>query len=118
MGTASPDSVQMSTTQTTDAVYFTIRNTGKQDDELVSASSVVADAVELHKSEMQNGVMTMQPVASILVAAGGSVEFQPGGYHVMLIGMRHDLNAGDRFDVTLNFKVAGAITVEVEVKQQ
>ena len=108
----------MDTTQTTDAIYFTIHNNGNHDDELISASSDVADAVELHKSEMENGVMTMQPVQSVPVAVGGTVEFNPGSFHVMLIGMRRDLNVGDHFEVTLNFKVAGAIKVEVEVQQQ
>ena len=118
MGTASPGSMDMGSTVTTDAVYFTIHNTGKQDDQLVSASSDVAGAVELHQSVMDNGVMTMKPIQSISVPAGGSVEFKPGGYHVMLIGMRRDLNVGDQFEVTLNFKVAGAVKVEVEVQQQ
>ncbi len=118
MATASPASMDMGSTATTDAVYFTIRNNGKQDDELISASSNVAEAVELHKSEMSNGVMTMQPVQSLPVAVGGTVEFQPGSFHVMLIGMRRDLNVGDQFQMTLNFKEAGAITVEVDVRQQ
>ncbi len=118
MASASPGSMAMSGTTSTDAVYFTIHNSGSQPDELVAASSSVATTVQLHKSQMVNGVMTMQPVQSITVNAGGQVQFQPGGYHVMLVGLKRDLNVGDTFQVTLTFKQAGAITVPVEVKQQ
>ncbi len=118
MATASPGSMDMSVATSTDAVYFTVHNSGQQSDEIVSASSSVADAVELHQSRMVNGVMTMQPVQSIVVNAGGELQFQPGGYHVMLIGMRRDLNVDDTFQITLTFRDAGMIAVPVEVKQQ
>ena len=67
---------------------------------------------------MKNGVMTLQPVQSVPVASGGTVELKLGSYHVILIGMRHDLNVGDRFEIILNFKEACAVKVEVEEKQQ
>jgi copper(I)-binding protein len=117
MASGTPGSMDMGGTETTDAIYFTIHNAGGQDDQLVGASSQIAQAVELHQSVMQNGVMAMQPVKSVDVPAGGTVEFKPGSYHVMLIGLRKDLNAGDHFDVTLTFTHAGAKTVSVEVKQ-
>lgn len=51
------------------------------------------------------------------VPAKGQVELKPGGYHVMLIGVKRDLKVGDKFSLELQFEKSGAITVEAEVKQ-
>ncbi|HEB64165.1 MAG TPA: copper chaperone PCu(A)C [Chloroflexi bacterium] len=100
------------------AVYFVIDNPGGQADNLLDASSDIADAVELHKSEMgDNGEMKMIHQEKIPVPAKGQVEFKPGGFHVMLIGLKRDLNPGDTFQVTLHFEKAGDITLDVPVKQ-
>jgi periplasmic copper chaperone A len=110
---ASPGAMDM---DTTDAVYFTIRNTGSAADELLSASSTVAHATEMHRSTLTNGISSMKPVSTVDVPAGGTVSFDPGNYHVMLVGLQHDLNVGDHFDLTLTFKQGGKITVSVEVR--
>ncbi len=99
------------------AVYFVIDNPGPADT-LLDAKSDVADAVELHKSEMgENGEMKMIHQENIPVPAKGQLEFKPGSFHVMLIGLKHDLNPGDTFQVTLHFENAGDITLDVPVKQ-
>jgi hypothetical protein len=113
MPSASPGAMDM---DTTDAVYFTIHNNGSDADELLSASSAVATTVQLHQSTLTNGISSMKQVSSVTVPAGGSVSFDPGNYHVMLIGLKHDLNVGDHFDLTLTFKESGTITVSVEVR--
>ena len=113
MPDASPAAMDMNTT---DAVYFTIRNNGSAADELLSASSAVASAVELHQSMLTNGISSMKSVSSVDVPAGGTVTFDPGNYHVMLIGLKRDLNVGDHFDLTLTFKQSGKVTVSVEVR--
>ncbi|HVB63760.1 MAG TPA: copper chaperone PCu(A)C [Nitrolancea sp.] len=110
---ASPAAMDMNTT---DAVYFTIRNNGSAADQLLSASSAVASAVELHQSMLTNGISSMKSVSSVDVPAGGAVTFDPGNYHVMLIGLKRDLNVGDHFDLTLTFKQSGKVTVSVEVR--
>jgi copper(I)-binding protein len=100
----------------TDAVYFTIKNNGKTDDQLLSAAADVAGSTEMHQSTLANGISSMKPVSEVDVPAGGSVSFDPGNYHVMLVGLHRDLNVGDRFDLTLTFKQAGAVKVSVEVR--
>ncbi len=100
------------------AVYMMLVNGTSADDELLSASSDVADAVELHLSQLgENGEMQMIPQASIPLAAGTKVEFKPGGLHVMLIGLKQDLKAGDEFELTLHFKDHADITLKVIVKE-
>lgn len=100
------------------AVYMMLVNGTSADDELLSASSEVAEAVELHESKMgANGEMQMIPQASVPLAAGAKVEFKPGGLHVMLIGLKQDLKAGDEIEVTLHFKNHADITLKVIVKE-
>ena len=100
------------------AVYMMLVNGTSADDELLSASSDVAEAVELHESKMgANGEMQMIPQASILLAAGAKVEFKPGGLHVMLIGLKQELKIGDEFVLTLHFKNHADITLKVIVKE-
>jgi hypothetical protein len=100
------------------AVYMMLVNGTSTDDELLSASSDVAEAVELHESKMgENGEMQMIPQASIPLEAGAQVEFKPGGLHVMLIGLKQELKAGDEFEVTLHFKNHADITLKVIVKE-
>ena len=96
------------------AVYFVITNDSGGRDSLLSASSDVAGAVELHMTTMQDGNMQMEQQQEVLVEAG-KTEFQPGGLHVMLIGLNQDLNPGDTFSLMLEFATAGVMPLEVTV---
>lgn len=98
------------------AIYFVITNDTGGTDSLLSASSDVAGAVELHMTTMQDGNMQMEQQQEVPVEAG-KTEFQPGGLHVMLIGLNKDLNPGDTFSITLEFATAGALLLEVTVSE-
>jgi copper(I)-binding protein len=63
-----------------------------------------------------SGMMGMQEVAKVDLPAGGTVEFKPGGYHVMLNDLKKDLAAGDTIKVTLTFEKAGKVTGTATVK--
>jgi periplasmic copper chaperone A len=97
------------------AIFFVIENHGDAD-VLLAASSDVADAVELHKTTMQDGVMRMEHQMKVPVLAG-KTEFKPGGLHIMLIGLQDDLQVGDTFIVRLNFELAGDQDYSVTVKE-
>ena len=100
------------------AAYMTIMNEGGSDDILLNADSDVAEAVELHETTIgENDVMQMRPVENIAVPAGGSATLEPGGKHVMLMGLQEGLVVGDTFDLTLNFEKSGPQTVQVEVTE-
>ena len=98
------------------AVYFVIQNHNAEADELIGAASSVADAVEIHESKMEGDVMMMNRVESVALEPSTKVEFKPGGYHVMLIGLKQDLKAGDEIEFTLQFKNSPDITMKATVK--
>lgn len=66
--------------------------------------------------EMNGGMMTMREVASVMLPAGDSVVFEPGGYHLMFIGLTEPLEVGTTFDVELEFATAAPVTVTFEVR--
>ncbi len=104
----------------TSAIYFTLHNAGDADDALVGArAEAVAGKTEVHETVMDaSGAMKMQPAPRVDIPAGGSVEFRPGGLHVMLMDLKEDLAEGDTFQVTLTFEKSGEKTVDVPVKAQ
>jgi hypothetical protein len=95
--------------------YFTIRNAGRSD-RLLRVSSPVAKSAELHVSEMKNGVVKMEGLASVDVGSGAPVAFEPSGRHVMLMGLKHPLKEGDVFPLTLTFANAGQVQTSVRVR--
>ena len=100
------------------AGYMTIMNAGSQADTLTAVQSDAASAVELHEVTMNNDVMSMRPVEGGLeIPANGHVALEPGGYHIMLVGLAAKYEVGDTFSIMLTFENAGTVTVEVEVVQ-
>jgi periplasmic copper chaperone A len=99
----------------TAAAYFTLTNNGAAD-HLIGASTPIAASAGVHETIDDSGVMKMRPVASLALTPGKPVPFRPGGYHVMLIGLKAPLKAGDNFPLTLSFAHAAPITVTVKVQ--
>jgi hypothetical protein len=98
------------------AVYVLIENRGTEPDALLSATSDAAEAVELHETRHDGGVMRMRPLAKLDVPAGGRIEMKPGGHHIMLLGLTRDLHPGDTVTVRLRFEKAGDQVVEAPVR--
>jgi len=95
------------------AVYLQIRNGGTEPDRLVSATSPIAGAIELHTFVNENGVMRMRRLEAIEIGAGASVRLVVGGPHLMLTSLKEPLrHAGPPFPLTLTFEKAGPVTVE------
>jgi len=101
---------------TNGAVYLTVENASDGEDRLTGASSDLAARTEIHEMNMANGVMKMREVADGLAVPGhGAVTLRPGGYHVMLIGLKNPLRAGETVALTLDFANAGKIGVSAPV---
>lgn len=100
---------------TTGAAYFTVTDKGSAD-HLVGVSTPIAATAELHETINDNGMMKMRSVPSIALESGKPVTFKPGGYHVMLMGLKSPLKVGDSFPLTLTFEHAQPITVAAKVE--
>lgn len=97
------------------AVYFVVQNHDSETHEMVGIASDVAEAVELHESMMSGDVMQMHPLESVALEPGTQVTFEPGGLHVMLVGLKKALAAGDEFEITLKFDNFEDIRITVPV---
>jgi copper(I)-binding protein len=95
--------------------YMTLVNKGAAD-RLLSATTAVAAAVQMHIMAMDGDVMTMREVDAVDLSAGQTVEFKPGGFHLMLMGLKAPLKLGDKFAMTLRFEKAGEVVITVHVE--
>ena len=96
-----------------------ITNPGSTEDTLVSATSPVCDTVELHQSVLDdNQVMMMSQLEDgIDIAGDATVMLEPGGMHIMCIGLDHELETGEMIKVQLRFAIAESRDIEVEIRE-
>ncbi|MEM1162703.1 MAG: copper chaperone PCu(A)C [Pseudomonadota bacterium] len=99
------------------AAYMVISNGGDTMEVLLSATSPSFETIELHTVEKDGDVMTMMPVETIEVPAGGSAVLEPGSFHLMLFGAEKPFKVGDSYPLVLTFENAGDVTVEVKVEK-
>lgn len=97
------------------AAYVTVENRGASEERLVGVSSPVAESVMIHETGEENGVARMRPLDAPVIPAGDTLAMQPGGVHIMLMGLLQPLKEGESIPLTLEFGSAGAVTLEVEV---
>jgi copper(I)-binding protein len=101
----------------TAAVYLTAVNHGSTSARIVSAETPVADRAEMHVDLKVGDAMQMRRVLGVDVPANGSTVFKPGGFHVMLIGLKASLIAGEKVPLTLELDRGGPIAVTVDVRK-
>lgn len=97
--------------------FFTANST--VDDAITHTSSDCCEAVEIHRTDKLNGVMSMRRIAEFTLAKNEATPIQPdskGGEHMMLIGLKKPLNEGDTVKVTFTFKKSPVQTVNFPVK--
>ncbi|WP_120798650.1 copper chaperone PCu(A)C [Thiocapsa rosea] len=102
--------------QPNSAAFLTLKNTSDEQVALQSASSSAADVVELHTHSHVDGVMQMHKVPRITLNGNETVVLEPGGLHMMLIGLNQSLITGEQIDLTLNFSDGSTQTLNVEIK--
>ena len=99
--------------------FVEIRNAGKSADRLVSASSDVAERVEIHEMKMAGEVMQMRQLTEgLAIPAGQSVQLKPGSYHLMLMAPKKPIAEGQKVTITLVFEKAGKRAVEFTAAKQ
>jgi copper(I)-binding protein len=100
---------------TVGAIYFTVSNAGTSADRLDAVSTPIARSVQIHATSTVGGVMQMREVDGVECPPGATVKAEPGGLHVMLIGLTAPLTLGSAFTVSLQFHAAGVLTLKVPV---
>jgi copper(I)-binding protein len=95
--------------------------TSKSDATLVGASTPVAEDAEVHEMKQGGGVMKMRATPRLALPAGKTVALKPGGYHIMLMGLKRQLKPGDTVPITLRIadanKKVDAVVVNAEVRE-
>lgn len=104
--------------QSMTAAYMTISSEGDVEEELVSVESDVAENLELHEMVQQGEMMRMRKVDSIVIGPGEEVAVEPGGLHIMLIGLTREIKEGDTVELNLIFESGATLTVSAPVKKR
>ena len=98
------------------AAYMTITNNGKTPDRVSCVSSDASAECQIHTMTMDNGVMLMRPVEGGLeIKPGETVTLKPGGFHMMLLNLKHPLEQGNTVKATLKFDTAGTVDVDYPI---
>ena len=103
--------------QSSTAAYMTIANTGTAGNRLVSVTASAPLSAMVHNTSSENGVSRMRPADSgVDVPAGSTVRLEPGGTHVMIMGIQSALKPGDTLKLRLRFEKSGERAVAVPVR--
>lgn len=100
------------------ALFMVMHNSSDIDRQFVSASSVASDKVELHEHKFVDGMMKMGQVKAIDLPKKSTAVLKPGGYHVMLIGLKKDLKVGEKVPVSFFFADGTMLDVQVPVSNK
>ena len=106
-----------SATPTNSAVYLSIQNGGTEADRLLAGSTPAAAGVEIHRSLLVDDVMRMERLDGLDVPPDSTVQLEPGGYHLMLLGLTGALEEGGELELTLSFQRSGDLVLRVPVGQ-
>ncbi|MEO1206745.1 MAG: copper chaperone PCu(A)C [Pseudomonadota bacterium] len=99
------------------AGYLTIENTGATGDKLIGGTFETASKVELHTTEVTDGIARMRELTGgVEIAPGATLTFEPGGNHLMFMGLKGALKDGEKISGSLTFEKAGVVPVEFAVE--
>ena len=100
---------------TNGAGYMTLSNRGTAADTLVAIESPLVAKVEMHRSVMTGGMMSMQKLSTVLLPPGKAITFSPAGNHLMLVGLKTAQKTGDKIPATLVFASGARLKVNFAV---
>ena len=100
----------------TTAAYLTLNST--QLDRLIAVESPIAEKVEMHESVMENGMMSMSQITSVLLTENTDATLSPQGKHLMVIGLKRPLVKGENIELKLSFEKSDPLIVNATVEQK
>ena len=96
--------------------YLTIENKNNFDERLETVTSEISEKTQLHNMVVKNDIMKMENLNNgIVIRAKSKLSLKPGSYHIMFMKLRKPLKITKKYKVTLNFKNAGSVTLEMPV---
>ena len=99
------------------AAFMVVHNDDSAaDTKILKAETDVSEHIELHTHIMDGDVMMMREAEHYEIPAQGSVTLEPMGHHIMLIGLKAPLQAGESFPLTLHFDSDEKRVVDVQIK--
>jgi copper(I)-binding protein len=98
------------------AAFMQLTNTGDKVVELTGGVSGDVKSIEVHNHKKEDNVMKMYRVPSLTIEPGQSVTLKPGGLHIMFIGLKKMVKAGDNFAFDLSFKDGTTQSLELPIK--
>lgn len=98
------------------ACYITIENTSDREQVLMRVTSSLFSDIEIHRTELRDGIARMWPESKLAIPPKGKVVFQRGGYHLMLINPVRPLRAGNNVDLVLEFESGLKLPVTAAVQ--
>ena len=96
--------------------YLTIENKNNFDERLESVASEISEKTQLHNMVVKNDIMKMENLNNgIVIKAKSKIDLKPGNYHIMFMKLHNPLKINNKYKVTLKFKNAGAVILEMPV---
>lgn len=111
-----PWSRATASSQKVGAVFMSISTKAEIEDRLIGAESPDAETAQIHGHTMVNDVMRMRPVDGVTIPATGEAVLAPGGFHIMLIGLKAPLFEETVIPLTLVFEKAGKVEIEAVIE--
>ncbi|MCU7837726.1 MAG: copper chaperone PCu(A)C [gamma proteobacterium symbiont of Taylorina sp.] len=103
--------------QTVSASFMQLKNSSDKQHAIVNVKSTISKVVELHTHTHENGMMMMRQVEKMEIPANGETVLQPGGLHIMLIGLHNELTLDQKVSLTLEFEDGSSKTIEAPVRK-
>jgi len=97
------------------AAYVEINNSSKVADKLLNVWSPAVKSVSVHQTKEVDGLLTMLEASNISIPPMGKLVLQPGGYHLMLMGLKNSLKENETLTINFEFEKAGVLPVTFNV---
>jgi copper(I)-binding protein len=99
------------------AAYMVLENLSDKDQILTNVNSPAFDRVEVHRTEVREGMARMMPVEQVTIEPHAKAAFELGGYHLMLVGPHRPLRNGDVVELTLEFAGGERVSANSPVRK-
>ena len=95
--------------------YMSVRNSGSEETTLLRVTSPDYESAELHETRIEDNVARMNALKKVVIAAGASARFEPGGKHIMLMQPVRAFPPGTMVSLTLHFAADSELVVEAPI---